>query len=170
MPRRFLLGIAAFALCALLTLVGCVSDGPSEPRKPRLPPQPRDAQADVVLLNLAPPTDTDGDTAPDSLVASVHLFDERYQLPVRVEGSATFELLSPARGETLSSWTFQRSDLRARVVQAQVGPVYRFRLEVPRREGPVVERTVDIRCTFEDTEGRESVVWHRGLTWDTRTP
>jgi len=124
----------------------------------------------VVLLNLAPPTDSDGDTAPDSLVASMHLFDERYQLPVRVEGSVTFELLSPARGEVITSWSFAGRDLRSRIVQAQVGPVYRFRLEVPRPEGPVLDRTVDIRCTFEDAEGRESVAWHRGLTWYAKAP
>lgn len=157
-------------IAAACVLAGCVSDGPSEPRKPRIPPQPRDARADVVLLNLAPPTDSDGDTAPDTFVASVHLFDERHQLPVRVDGTLRVDLLRSRQEEPIQSWTLSPSELRARVVQAQVGPVYRIRLEVPRQRGPILDRVVDIRCTFTGGSGQDSVAWHRGLTWSGRAP
>lgn len=168
--KRHAVSLRLLLLAAACVLTGCVSDGPSEPRKPRIPPQPRDARADVVLLNLAPPTDSDGDTAPDTFVASVHLFDERHQLPVRVDGTLRIDLLRSRQDEPIHSWTMSPSELRARVVQAQVGPVYRIRLEVPRQRGPILDRVVDIRCTFSDDSGRDAVAWHRGLTWSRPVP
>lgn len=168
--RRPAASFRLLLLAAACVLSGCVSDGPSEPRKPRIPAQPRDARADVVLLNLALPTDSDGDTAPDTFVASVHLFDERHQLPVRVDGTLRVDVLRSRQDELIHTWTLSPNELRARVIQAQVGPVYRIRFEVPRQRGPILDSVVDIRCTFTGTSGQDTVAWHRGLTWSGRAP
>ena len=97
--------VVAALTCLILGSVcaGCVADGPQRRRKPHIGPQPRDAQADVLLLNIGPPTDSDGDTIPETFIASVHIFDERYQLPVRVAGTMTFHLFAQ-NSETPITW------------------------------------------------------------------
>lgn len=152
------------AICAI-ALSGCVADGPQPSPKPSLGPPPGNAQADVLLLNLGPPSDADGDTVPDTLIASVHVFDERYQLPVRVQGRMTFTLFPNGREEPLCTWSYAERDLQRQVIKAQVGPVYRFRLSVPVGIGSVRERFVTVRCVFESPTGAMTQAWHRDLPW-----
>lgn len=151
-------------LCIAIAL-GCVADGPQPRRKPHIGPQPRDAQADVLLLNLGPTTDSDGDTVPDTFVASVHVFDERYQLPVVVSGTMSFLLFGSDPERPIQQWSFGPDELRRQVIQAQVGPVHRFRLQVPIDAEPVREKYVTVQCLFEDADGHRAQAWHRGFPW-----
>ena len=151
-------------LCIGVT-TGCVTVGPSPEPKPNIGPQPHNAQADVMLLNVGPPSDTDGDTIPDTFHASTHMFDERFQLPVRVDGSLIFKLLTDAEAEPIMTWEFSGQEFQRRVMVAQVGPVYRFRLQIPIDAPPVRERYVSLHCLFEDSSGRVTQAWHRGMPW-----
>ena len=156
------------SVCIVLCMAigtGCVADGPQPRNRPHIGPQPRDAQADVLLLNLGPATDSDGDTVPDTFVASVHVFDERYQLPVVVSGKMSFLLFGADQERPLQQWSFEDDDLRKQVIQAQVGPVYRFRLQVPIDDAPVREKYVTVQCLFEDSGSHRSQAWHRGFPW-----
>lgn len=153
------------ALVAALFTSGCVADGPQPSPKPNLGPQPSNAEADVLLLNLGPPSDADGDTVPDTFVASVHVFDERYQLPVRVPGQITFVLFARGGETPLHTWTFEGRELQNRIIQAQVGPVHRFRLNVPIESEPVREAYVTVQCVFESPAGVKTQAWHRDLPW-----
>ena len=161
--RRFVSAL----ICLLLGAVcaGCVADGPQPRRKPHIGPQPRDAEADVLLLNIGPPTDGDGDTIPDTFIASVHIFDERYQLPVRVAGKMSFFLFAQGGETPIQSWSYEGRDLQQQIIQAQVGPVHRFRLQVPIDAEPVREKYVTIQCLFETDDGQRAQAWHRDLPW-----
>ena len=156
--------LAAFIACAM-TLAGCVADGPQPKPKPHIGPQPRDSQADVLLLNLGPPSDTDGDTTPDTFIASVHVFDERYQLPVQVPGKMSFNLFAQGSETPMHSWSYEGRDLQQQIIKAQVGPVYRFRLRVPIDAEPVREKFVTVQCVFEESDGAKAQAWHRDLPW-----
>ena len=148
-----------------MTLVGCVADGPQPRPKPQIGPQPRDSQADVLLLNLGPPSDTDGDTTPDTFIASVHVFDERYQLPVQVQGKMSFYLFAQNSETPMHSWSFEGRDLQQQIIKAQVGPVYRFRLRIPIDAELVREKFVTVQCVFEEPDGAKAQAWHRDLPW-----
>lgn len=164
--RRVCRGLCAIVACVCaLVLTGCIADGPQPSPKPNLGPQPGNAQADVLLLNLGPPSDTDGDTIPDTFIASVHAFDERYQLPIRVNGKMSFSLLVTGTDEPLHTWTFEGRELQRQVIQAQVGPVHRFRLSVPTGSDPVREKYVNVQCVFESVDGMTTQAWHRDLPW-----
>ena len=156
---------AVLIFLGVLVTAGCVTVGPRPAPKPRIGPQPRNAEADVLLLNVGPPRDTDGDTFPDTFQASTHMFDERYQLPVRVDGTLIFKLLVDSEPEPIHTWRFSGAELRRHIKVAQVGPVYRFRLQMPIDAPPVRERFVSVQCLFEDTSGHVTQAWHRGMPW-----
>lgn len=158
---RVLVGMVLLALCAQ---TGCVSDGPEQP-KPELGPKPRNPQADVLLLNLAQPGDSDGDTAPDTIVASVHMFDQRYQLPVTVSGTLTFRLFSRDAKVLLHEWSYEGADLQSRMMMAQVGPTYQFRLRLPLDSPNIRDSFVTVQCEMRSESGQVSRAWHRGLPW-----
>lgn len=161
----------ARACCAVLLVFvvllaqGCVTVGPKPRPTPKIPPQPRDAKADIMLLNIAPPSDLDGDTVPDSFNASTHMFDERYQLPINVAGRVEFTLMARNDDTPIHNWEFVNSDLQRHLFEAQVGPVYRFRLQIPIDAEPVRERFVNIRCVLTDPEGHVTQAWHRDMPW-----
>ncbi len=158
-------GTALICLALSAVCAGCVVDGPQPRRKPHIGPQPRDAQADVLLLNIGPPTDNDGDTIPDTFVSSVHIFDSRYQLPVRVDGTMTFNLFAQGSEVPIHSWKFTGRELQQQVLLAQVGPVHRFRLTVPIDSEPVREKYVTVQCLFVAPDGKQTQAWHKDLPW-----
>ncbi len=159
-------GIArASIVLAICALQGCVADGPQPRTKPSIGPQPRNSQADVLLLNLGPPTDSDGDTTPDTFIASVHIFDERYQLPVEIAGKMTIMMYAESDETPLHTWSFEGSKLQQQMMRAQVGPVYRFRLRVPIDAEPVRKKYVTVQCIFEEPTGERTQAWHRDLPW-----
>ena len=164
MHRRSEIVFVLSAFC-LVTLAGCVTDGPKPAPKPKIGPPPREARADVLLLNVSQPSDTDGDTIPDTVVTSVHMFDERYQLPVTVPGGLTFRLLDRNAETTLTEWPFEGDELQRRLTRAQVGPVYRFRLRIPVDKPPVTDSYVTIQCVMEADSGQKTQAWHRDLPW-----
>lgn len=157
--------VFVFTALFLAALAGCVTDGPRPAPKPKIGPPPREARADVLLLNVSQPSDTDGDTIPDSVATSVHMFDERYQLPVSVPGAVTFRLLDRDAETTLTEWAFEGEELQRRLMRAQVGPVYRFRLRIPIDSPPVTESYVTIQCVMEADSGQKTQAWHRDLPW-----
>lgn len=118
-----------------------------------------------MLLNIGPPSDTDGDTIPDTFSASTHMFDERYQLPVRVQGTISFTVMTTSEREPIHTWEFSAQDFAKHVMVAQVGPVYRFRLQIPIDAPPVQERFVTIQSVFSDSSGHVTQAWHRDLPW-----
>jgi hypothetical protein len=146
-------------------LVGCVSVGPRPKPTPNIPPQPRDAKADIMLLNIGPPSDTDGDTVPDTFSASTHMFDERYQLPVRIDGTITFILSIEDNSAPVHTWEFSGADFQSHSFDAQVGPVYRFRLQIPIDAPALRARFVTIQCVMTDKSGHVTQAWHRGMPW-----
>ena len=119
----------------------------------------------MLLLNIGPPTDSDGDTTPDTFIASVHVFDERYQLPVRVDGTMSFTLFAQGGETALQTWNYEGRELQRQIIQAQVGPVYRFRLQIPIDAVPVREKYVTVQCLFESDEAQRAQAWHRDLPW-----
>lgn len=159
--RQFVILLAGLVLCCVS---GCVTEGGPAP-KPRIGPQPRDARADVLLLNISQASDTDGDTVPDMVSSSVHMFDERYQLPVSVPGTVTFTLYDRDAEEVINEWVFAGPELQRHLMIAQVGPVYRFRLRIPIDQEPVREPFVTIQCVMEADSGLRTQAWHRDLPW-----
>ena len=157
--------VFAFTVLSSISIAGCVTDGINPTPKSKIGPPPREARADVLLLNVSQPSDTDGDTIPDTVATSVHMFDERYQLPVRVPGAVTFRLLDREAETALTEWAFEGDDLQQRLMRAQVGPVYRFRLRIPIDSPPVTESYVTIQCVMEADSGQKTQAWHRDLPW-----
>ncbi|HED52626.1 MAG TPA: hypothetical protein ENJ00_00285 [Phycisphaerales bacterium] len=138
------------------------------PTNRRIGSQPSDAQATVLLLNLGPATDSDGDGVADTVMASVHLFDEMaYPLSLNLPGEMRFEAYPSEKttGEPIETWSFSGRDLAKRAYRVEVGTVYRFRLGISPEVGPVKERAMTFHCTFTPLHGKAVQAWHRDLRW-----
>jgi len=148
-------------------VAGCVADGPTR-RANHVGKQPRGAQATVLLLNLGPATDSDGDGVVDTVMASVHLFDEMaYPLSLNMPGTITFQAFQSGhtKADPIQTWTYADPELAKHAYRVEVGTVYRFRLMIPTDAEAVTAKALTFHCTFTPDHGNAVQAWHRDLRW-----
>jgi hypothetical protein len=84
----------AAALIAALGLGGCVADKPAA--RPIQPPE--QLRPDLIVIGVQPLLDDDNNGYPDTIPLIVYIWDERYPLPLWVDGSMHFEMLDESGG------------------------------------------------------------------------
>jgi hypothetical protein len=136
---------------------------PPKPRAAR--PTPADARTDAVVLNVsAAPLDSNGNGHPDLILATVHLFDQRYPPPLHEEGVLIFELCRPGEAgmpgrSPLRVWRIDAEAMGAMRSRSVFGPCYQMRLSLLEDGGtdllPVTG--ADILTRFEPADGRAAV-------------
>ncbi|MGE3110070.1 MAG: hypothetical protein AB7G11_14315 [Phycisphaerales bacterium] len=173
---------------ALVSLSGCVTEGP--PQKPApsasIPPQPDGLHVNRVVFTVAQVLeDRDRNGYYDTIPATVYLFDTNYAYSIRSEGDFIFRLIEPASGTVLAAWTIPWSDAAHLQALTWTGTIFPFQLDLrdarkpstaaasapdatPASPPPIGDRLptteVLIACTFQPADHAKPVECGSRLT------
>ncbi len=164
-------------LLCLLALAGCStetvtsSDGRAMPPDPRPAPVTPDAAVpNRMLLGVASkPIDTDGNSYPDLIIVSAHLFAEPHPTPLHEDGVFTFSLYRAGTfgqpdAKPLAEWTITGDRLEQAKARSLAGPMYTFRLNLREAGGDRYSlQGVDLSATFVPAKSPGTMVQPGGL-------
>lgn len=159
--------VMACVLGACQTERVTTSDGWQMPPEPRAAPAtPANARADrMAFLVGSKPDDTDNNGYPDTIRASVALFNSEHPTALRQDGAFVFLLYEQGRtaspnAQPIAQWRMEGDALRSTYAMAQYGPCYQFSLSL--LETPTGDRLradrADVVCRFEPADGSAPVV------------
>lgn len=137
-----------------LLIAGCVTEDPRRRNSAPAVQAPAGSQPAVLQIFAGAARDTNGNNYVDTVTITAFLFDEqRYDLPIRVEGSFTFRL-TRADGTVLAEWQFSPEDGDRALVRMPPGPGYRFDLSLLAKGGDKLEpQAVDLTGVFTPVKG-----------------
>lgn len=145
--------VAASALVGVALCVGgCVVDEPSRPAIHK----PEDLRPDLMVIGIQPLIDDDNNGYPDTIPLIIYLWDERYPLPLWVDGSMHFEMVDEA-GKLLAEWDVPEDVVKASRSRDQVGAVHHMVLDLRDAMSDEVPVTnVRLRGQFIDDKGEKA--------------
>jgi hypothetical protein len=173
MKRRLLCGFAsALAACALILHAGCTRQVVMTATTTRpLPPDPRPAPvtppgahvSEMAFAVGSKPDDTDGNSFPDRIDATIMLFAPPHPSPKFVDG--TFEIVlypygtsSQADARVLAQWTIAGEALERAKHHSTVGPHYRLSLSMlDAGSDRYALALADLTCTLIPADGSANV-------------
>ncbi len=139
----------AAALIAALGLGGCVADKPAA--RPIQPPE--QLRPDLIVIGVQPLLDDDNNGYPDTIPLIVYIWDERYPLPLWVDGSMHFEMLDESGGR-MAEWEVPAEVVQASRRRDQVGAVHHMVLDIRDAISDVIPLTnVRLRGDFSGAQG-----------------
>jgi hypothetical protein len=146
------------AVLTSLGLLGCAQVPVEKSGKPDLPEkQPDWVQPSRILLASQLPEDSDQDTFIDTIPVTVYLFDERFPLPISVEGAFMFRVSVPG-GKKLAEWNMDAAQTTAAIRKMRPGPGYLFRLNLAEGGGVVRETTsAELTVIFRPASGTAEI-------------
>jgi len=172
---------AATAATMLLAVLACgcqttvtTADGSAPAPKPvEAAPPPVSAKPNALAVTFAPkPTDSNGNSLPDTLHITAYLFSRPHATPMFADGSFHFAMYrmgqagTPARpgADPVRSWSFGPQVVAGARSASLAGPCHEFVLSLLDSNGSDVlpVESVDLVAWFEPADGGEAV-WLRGV-------
>lgn len=107
--------------CILFTLTGCVSETPVPRPKPSIGPPPRQPRPGTMWMGVNPPSDSNANGYPDSMVVTVYLFaDSGYVRSLQFPGTFHFKLIAKG-GKVLREWSVASPGPKVTAIKTGVG-------------------------------------------------
>lgn len=120
-------------IVSLVSLAGCVSDGPPQRPAPAssVPAQPDGLTVNRVVFTVAQVLeDRDRNGYYDTIPATVYLFDTKYPYSIAVPGTFEFVLTEPASGRAIASWSVTWETASKAQANTWTGTIFPFQLDL----------------------------------------
>ena len=171
--------LAAVTAVSAALLAGCettvtTADGSAPALRPtEATPPPASARPNALAVTFAPkPTDSNGNSLPDTLHITAYLFSRPHPSPMFADGSFHFAIYRTGEAGTaerpgeapLRTWSFSEQAVGGARSASLAGPCHEFVLSLLDSNGSDVlpVESVDLVAWFKPADGSASV-WLRGV-------
>jgi len=167
------IGLSAALAAGCETTVTTADGGAAAPKPTEATPPPKSARPNALAVTFSPkPTDSNGNSLPDTLHITAYLFSRPHPTPMFADGSFHFAIHRIGEAGTaerpgdapLRTWSFGDQAVAGARSASLAGPCHEFVLSLLDSNGSDVlpVESVDLTAWFKPADGGAQV-WLRGV-------